>query len=358
MASRLPLVAVVIATTAIVLEAAPIWTTQTSNSTASLRGVSAVDDKIAWASGSRATVLRTIDGGETWTPIPVPGAEGLDFRDVDAVDDKTAYILSIDSGPKSRIYKTTDAGATWQLQFQNDDPKAFYDAMTFADRDFGVAVSDSVDGQFVVRMTRDGGRAWSRVPPERLPPAQPGEGYFAASGTNVALAGRTHIWLATGAAPRARVVRSTDGGATWSVSDTPLPGGPSSGIYSIAFRDRLNGIVVGGDYSKESEAIDNIAITRDGGASWTLVKRPDGTSALSGFRSVVAYVPGTKSIMAIGPSGSDISTDDGATWTAIEGPGFHTFSFAKGKPIGWGAGSRGRIAKLSRWTLTEPELNR
>jgi photosystem II stability/assembly factor-like uncharacterized protein len=343
---RLRFAAAGVALAVLALEAAPVWTPQTTNSTASLRGVSAVDDRVAWASGSRATVLRTIDGGETWTSIAVPGADGLDFRDVDAVDASTAFILSIDSGPKSRIYKTVDAGATWQLQFQNDDPKAFYDAMTFADPDYGVAVSDSVDGQLVVRMTRDGGRAWTRVPPDRLPPALPNEGYFAASGTNVAVLGRTHIWLATGAAARARVVRSTDGGSTWTVADTPLPGGPSSGIYSVAFRDALNGIVVGGDYGKETEAIDNIAITRDGGATWKLVKRPDGKSALSGFRSVVAYVPGTTSLIAIGPSGSDMSTDDGETWTPIEGPGFHTFSFAKGRAIGWGAGSRGRIAKL------------
>lgn len=335
-----------LAAAAAAIDAAPVWTLQTSHSTASLRGVSAADERVAWASGSRATVLRTLDGGTNWTTIAVPGADGLDFRDVDAIDADSAYILSIDNGPKSRIYKTADAGATWQLQFQNDDPNAFYDAMAFADRDFGVAVSDSVDRRFVVRMTRDGGRTWPLVPADRLPEAQQGEGYFAASGTNVALVGRTHIWLATGAAARSRVIRSTDGGATWAAADTPLPGGPSSGIYSIAFRDAMNGVVVGGDYSKEAEAIDNIAITRDGGATWKLVKRPDGTSALSGFRSVVAYVPGTTSVIAIGPSGSDISNDDGETWTAIEGPGFHTFSFGRGKTTGWGAGSRGRIARL------------
>jgi photosystem II stability/assembly factor-like uncharacterized protein len=324
------------------------WTTQTTGVTATLRGVSAVSERVAWASGSRGTVLRTADGGETWQVLTVPDAAALDFRDVDAIDASTAYILSIGNGSASRIYKTTDAGATWTLQFQNEDPAAFFDAMAFWDANAGIAVSDSVGGQFVVISTTDGGRTWTRIPPDRLPPAQDNEGYFAASGTNVAvLKGTGHVWLGTGAAARARVLRSADRGATWQVAGTPLIAGPTMGIYSIAFRDPQNGIVVGGDHAKEAEAIDNVAVTRDGGATWALVKKADGTSALSGFRSVVAYVPGTSSMLAVGPSGSDISRDDGSTWAPIEGPGFHTFSFAPGLTTGWGAGGRGRVARFT-----------
>ena len=68
-----------------------------------------------------------------WTKLTVPDAEKLDFRDVDAIDATTAYVLSIGPGPASRIYKTTDAGADWTLQFTNEDPKGFFDAMAFWD---------------------------------------------------------------------------------------------------------------------------------------------------------------------------------------------------------------------------------
>src|SRR4051794_3943436 len=88
----------------------PRWTTQTSGVTARLRGVSAVSEQVAWASGSNSTVLRTIDGGATWNSLTVT-TEKLDFRDIDAIDENTAYILSIGTGETSRIYKTTDAGA-------------------------------------------------------------------------------------------------------------------------------------------------------------------------------------------------------------------------------------------------------
>jgi photosystem II stability/assembly factor-like uncharacterized protein len=319
------------------------WTAQTSGVTARLRGVSAVNEQVVWASGSAGTILRTENGGATWKKLVVPGTEKLDFRDIDAVSARTAYALSIGAGEQSRIYKTADAGASWTEQYVNRDPKAFFDAMAFWDTDRGIAVSDSVDGQFVILMTRNGGRNWSRVPPDLLPAALPGEGAFAASGTNVAMHGRNHVWVGTGAAAQARVLRSNDGGQTWKVATTPLAAGPSSGIFSVAFRDGQNGIVVGGDYRKESEAVNNAAITTDGGITWTAV------SGLTGFRSVVAYVPRARraTLLAVGPSGADYSEDDGRHWTPVPGAGFHAFSFSPTGRFGWGVGENGSIGRLA-----------
>jgi photosystem II stability/assembly factor-like uncharacterized protein len=174
-----------------------------------------------------------------------------------------------------------------------------------------------------------------------LLPALENEGAFAASGTNIAVFGTSHAWIGTGASAKARVLRTDDGGWTWQVAETPLAAGPSAGIFSIAFRDARHGIIVGGDYRKEQEAVNNLAVTSDGGVTWTLVK------GLSGFRSVVAYVPGTTTLVALGPSGGDYSTDDGQTWKPIGGPGFDTFSFAPRTSIGWAAGADGRIGKLT-----------
>ena len=326
------------------LAAAPRWTPQTSGGTATLRGVSAVSDTVAWASGSDNTILRTSDGGRTWQPLTVT-TDKLDFRDVDAIDVNTAYLLSVGTGPLSRIYKTTDAGAHWTLQFTNPDPKGFFDAMTFWDADHGIVAGDSVDGHFSIFLTPDGGRTWTPAPREGLPPALPNEGAFAASGTNVAVHGRNDVWFGTGAGPKARVLHSRDRGRTWTIADTPLPSGRSSGIFSVAFRDATHGVVVGGDYSKEKEAVDNIAVTSDGGRTWTLAKG----HALSGFRSVVAYMPGARTtLIAVGPQGADWSTDDGRTWVPIDGQGFHTFSFSKSGKVGWGAGGRGSLARFER----------
>lgn len=320
---------------------APRWSLQTSGVTARLRGVSAVSERVAWASGSGATVLRTADGGATWRKLNVT-SEALDFRDIDAIDVRTAYVLSIGNGPASRIYKTTDAGATWTMQFKNDNPKVFLDAMSFWDENNGIVFGDSVDGQFYILMTDNGGRTWSRVSTTALPPALQNEGAFAASGTNIAVFGKTHAWIGTGAGAKARVLRTSDRGRSWQIADTPLAAGASAGIFSIAFRDAKNGVVVGGDYRKEQEAVDNLAITDDGGATWKLAK------GLSGYRSVVAYVPVTKTpaLIALGPTGGDYSLDGGQTWSPIEGRGFDTFSFVPRIATGWGAGAEGALGKL------------
>ena len=320
----------------------PCWTSQQTGVTARLRGISAVSAHIVWASGSSSTVLRTTDGGDTWQKLTVTN-EQLDFRDVDAVDDRTAYVLSIGNGPASRIYKTTDAGNTWELQFKNEDPKAFYDAMAFWDAKHGIAVGDSIDGQFCI-LTTVNGKDWHRVPPTSLPAALENEGAFAASGSNIALFGKSKAWIATGAAAKSRVLRTHDRGHTWAIADTPLKSGPSSGIFSIAFRDAKHGIVVGGDYTKEQIALNNLAITKDGGITWKLI------SGLSGYRSAVAYVPGTRAIVAVGPNGADYSEDDGQSWTPVSRRGFDTLSFVPNKrgsnAIAFSAGTRGTMAKV------------
>ena len=266
--------------------------------------------------------------------------ERLDFRDIDAISAVVAYALSIGPGASSRIYKTSDGGERWELQFANTDPKVFLDAMAFWDSERGIAFSDSVDGQFVLLRTVNGGRAWERVAADRLPPALPGEGAFAASGTNVATNGRTLAWVGTTAG---RVLRTTDAGQTWSVVKTPIRTGESAGIFSIAFRDATHGVVVGGDYKKEREAVENVAVTSDGGITWSPVK----DHGLSGYRSVVAWTAGKPNdLLALGPSGADLSRDAGATWMPVA-EGFDTLSFAPRSRTGWAAGDQGRIAKVT-----------
>lgn len=326
-----------------------VWQSQPSGVTVRLRGVSAVSGDVAWASGAQGTVLRTLDGGRTWQARPVAGASALDFRDVDAVTAQTAYALSIGPGDASRIYKTRDGGTTWTLQLTVTDPKMFLDAMAFRDEAHGVAFSDSVDGRFVVFTTANGGADWRQVPADRLPPALPGEGAFAASGTNVAMKPGGRIWIGTTAS---RVLRSADDGRTWTVVQTPLATGQATGIFSIAFRDATHGVVVGGNYQQEKAAVDNVATTSDGGLTWTRGPGP----GLSGFRSVVAWWPGNGRIgvdgrsggwLAVGPSGSDWSVDDGRTWTPAGGDGYDALSLVPADSTGWATGAGGRLARVT-----------
>jgi photosystem II stability/assembly factor-like uncharacterized protein len=215
------------------------WQQQTIRSDADFRGLCAVSAKVAWVSGTKGTYGRTTDAGKTWSVGTVPGAAKLDFRDVEAFGESTAYLLSAGPGEDSRIYKTADGDSTWILQFKNPDHEAFFDAIAFWDDKNGVALSDPVQGQFQLIVTDDGGTNWKRLSAKNLPPALPNEGAFAASGSCLVTQGKNDVWFCTGGAKAARVFYSKDRGQNWTVSETPiLAGAASAGIFSIAFRDR------------------------------------------------------------------------------------------------------------------------
>ncbi len=237
------------------------WQEQTIKTNADFRGLCAVSPKVAWVSGTKGTYGRTIDAGKAWTVGTVPGAEKLDFRDVEAFGETTAYLLSAGPGTASRIYKTVDGGKTWILQFENKEPKAFYNAIAFWDEKNGIALSDPVKERFQLIITDDGGTNWKKLPEKGLPQALPKEGAFAASGTCLVARGEKDVWFSTGGAKRARVFHSNDQGQNWTVSETPiLAGSESVGIFSIAFRDQNHGMIVGGDYRKPNENGANAAI--------------------------------------------------------------------------------------------------
>ncbi len=318
------------------------WEPQASGSSASFRGLDAVSDEVVWVSGTGGTWGRTVDGGESWRMGTVPGAGELDFRDVDAFDATTAYLMSAGPGELSRIYKTADGGETWVLQHTNPSPEGFFDGMAFWNAERGVVYGDPVGGRFSVLTTADGGATW--VPAERLPPALDGEAGFAASGSGVAVADGGHAWFGTGG-PAARVFRSADNGRTWTVATTPIRSGSgSAGIFSLAFRDRLHGVAVGGDYTLPEESAANAARTVDGGVTWSLIE----ASPPAGYRSAVAYLPGLggRALIAAGTSGSDLSLDDGETWASLGTVGYNAVSFAAAPCSGWAAGPEGRIARL------------
>ena len=320
------------------------WQRQSVNTTADFRGLSVVNENITWASGTRGTFVRTVDGGKTWQVGAVQGAEDLDLRDIEAFDANIAYVLSIGPGELSRIYKTTDGGATWTMQFKNTNEKAFFDAFAFWDEDHGIAVSDPVDGKFLFITTNDGGKSWEPLTPQRIFPAFPGESLFAASGTCIVTQGKTNVWFVTGG-PGARVFGSTDRGLTWSTTATTIASGvESAGIFSVAFYDANIGIVVGGDYKKPNESKDTVALSSDAGFRWKLNK----TALPAGFRSCVVYVPGTKAktLIAVGASGSDISNDGGETWREIDKENYNSVRFINTR-TGWAVGPKGMIAKFA-----------
>jgi photosystem II stability/assembly factor-like uncharacterized protein len=330
--------------------AAAQWIPQQGGTTAEFRGLSAVSGLVAWASGTRGRVAHTSDGGRTWKVDTIPEASSLDLRAIFATNGRRIWTMSAgpaDSG-QAKIFHTED-GTNWSRQFNTSEKGVFLDALGFWDNDHGIALSDPTDGKLFVLVTDDGGKGWSRVPPERAPAMLTGEAAFAASGTCLVVQGKSNVWIGTGGAATARVFRSTDRGRTWSVADTPVhAGGSASGIFSVAFADATHGVAVGGDYTKPRQPFDNVAITSDGGQTWRVAHGP----MPQGYMSGVAFVPGTsgRSLVAVGLAGTARSDDAGDSWTMIDSVAYNTVAFAT-HDDGWAVGPRGRIA---RWAPTIP----
>ena len=315
------------------------WQRQTIDTDAHFRGLSVVSPKIAWVSGTKGTFGLTTDGGKTWSADVVPDANKLDFRDVEAFSETTAYLLSAGQGTASRILKTIDGGKTWSLQFQNSDPEGFYDAIAFWDETHGIALGDPLKGHFQLVATDDGGANWKPLPSANLPPALPNEGAFAASGTCLITHGANDAWFCTGGAKTARVFHSANRGRTWTVSDTPIVAGvASAGIFSIACRDSTHGMIVGGDYRNPATVGANAAITADGGKTWAVVDKS------LPFRSGIVWAHDRW--VAVGTSGSH-SSKDGVVWNLLDRENYNSVGFASTGEV-WAVGPKGRIAKLAR----------
>jgi photosystem II stability/assembly factor-like uncharacterized protein len=315
------------------------WELTPTGSTARLRGLSVVSSSVVWASGA-GTVLRTVDAGATWQQVTPPGTGGLLFRDVEAFDAQDALILAIGPVDASRVYRTKDGGQTWTLTFLNDDPNAFYDCMAFFDEHRGLALSDPVDGRFRIISTANGGLTW-RVLDADMPPALAGEAAFAASGQCLVTAGGRDAFFGTGAGAEARVFRTGDRGQSWQVSTTSMLSGPSAGINALAFRDPRHGLAAGGDFFAPTVAPDSLALSDDGGAVWELV-----VNAPNEYRSGAHWVDGRVAII-VGPTGSDVTQDAGASWRRIDSGSFDTVDCA-GDWVCWASGEQGRAAFLVR----------
>lgn len=347
----------------------PNITPQTSGTSQLLIAVSPVNSRIVWAAGTGGTFVMTTDGGEHWKAAVVPGAETLEFRDVFGVSDKIAYLMSIGNNTTDfRIYKTTDGGANWNIEFTNQTVNAFYDCFAFWTPKRGITHSDSVNGVFPAIRTTDG-TTWQSIA-ANMPPALPGEASFAASGTCITTEGDKNAWIATGGSTIARILATRDGGDTWKAFDTPLVSSPSAGAISVAFRDAQHGIVGGGDLASNDAA--DVATSDDGGQTWTLTNKPP----VEGAIFCLAYARGNRhdnaeqsnhdgnrgedefehqhAVVVTAEAAPDFSSgpaawtpDEGQTWFTIPGvSGNWAVAFANPK-AGWFVGNNGQILKVS-----------
>lgn len=325
------------------------WQRQASAADVELRGLAVVSDKVAWASGAKGTVLRTTDG-EHWTRLNLPDAEAFDFRDIEAFDSNTAIVMGAGPGAASRMYRTRDGGATWQLLVVNKEPEGFWDAMAFWDAKNGIVFGDPVRGAFQVLVTKDGGDNWQLMEDPKGLAALPQEGAFAASGTCLSVAGSSDAWFVTGGAAQARAFHSADRGRSWKAAVLPIPAAAATkGAFSVGFASGGRGFAVGGDYKETALGTLNGAASMDGGEGWT-----PAPILPVGFMSAVVPVPGAHStFVAVGLAGSGYTRDGGKSWIVIDQETkLNAVGFAA-NGAGWAVGPKGLIVRYAGASLTQ-----
>ncbi len=321
----------------------PSLEAQESGTEALLQAVSPVTDDVVWVSGHQGTYSRSVDGGITWETAVVPGADTLQFRDVHAASASEAWLLSAGPGELSKVFHTNDAGATWTLQWTNPEPDGFYDCFDFWDAKRGALYGDAVDGGLRIMRTEDGGETWKLVPAKALPPAGEGEGGFAASGTCLVTGDEGRGWISTGNADPSRVLVTTDHGRSWEARGQPISGGSGGGLFSVSFKDELQGVVFGGSLNPDAEPGPRVAVSTDGGKSWTVAGEPTIAGAIFGG----AWVPGTEAplMVIVAPTGADYSLG-GQRWISLDTEAYWGIGFAS-TDAGWLVGPGGRITKVT-----------
>lgn len=340
-----------LATTAACGAPNPVLLTPLSSGTpALLQAVSAPGSGVVWLSGHEGTWVRSTDGGATWYAGTMDGAEDLQFRDVEAFDAATAYLMSAGSGGLSRIYRTDDGGDTWRLQFRATEPDAFLDCMAFWDRDRGLAYGDAVDDAPYILRTDDGGDHWARVPAAALPHALEGEGGFAASGTCLTAAPGGRAWVATGNASPARVLRTDDWGRSWTVAEVPVVAGPAAGLTTVRVAGGGWGVALGGVIGNDTTVQANAAVSTDDGRSWAPAAPPVFPGPVYGAALLGTDAPpgpASPVVVAVGPRGLAYSADGLSTWVLVDSAAYWAVEFPPAARTGWAVGPAGRLVRLT-----------
>ena len=317
----------------------PHWESLYPNTSASFRGLSAVSNQVCWASGTNGTIIKTINGGQTWSVTTLQHYDSVDFRDIHAFDAKTALVLS--AGWPAIILRTIDGGETWDKVYQGHDTRLFFDAIDFWDDKNGIAFSDALSDTLQIITTQDSGKSWQLLPDSTLPLVHKGQGGFAASGTCLKTFGEGNVIIGLGN-KEATTLISNDYGKSWKNSSTPLDfGAPSKGNYSFDFISDKEGYCVGGDFYGDSVSTQSIAKTIDGGLTWSIVN----DSTINGkYRSCIKYID-EKRLVASSRTGCNYSDNGGETWHNLEGQ-YYSLSVTKDGAV-WASGSKGNLGKLS-----------
>lgn len=315
----------------------------------SLRGMSVPSEKVIWASGSRGSVVKSVNGGESFEWMQVKGYETRDFRAIHAWDDKEVLIVAV--AAPAVILKTMDGGINWNKVYENTDTSMFLDAVKFKDDYSGTVIGDPINDTIFLLNTNDRGAHWNKVSSSFWKSkVKEGEAFFASSNSNIAYLNDEIVFISGGLKSR-----------LWMnglAMDLPIiQGANSTGANSLSISPSLNHIVTaGGDFSKPNEVNNNfVKLDRfkipntsykhlsETKYTWRINKK---VNNLNGYKSSLIYL-NNKWIVACGTSGVELTKNRGKNWDKISNESFHVAYKQPNKKAAFFAGSGGRIGFMN-----------
>jgi photosystem II stability/assembly factor-like uncharacterized protein len=311
------------------------WALEASGTVQSFETMVAVDTNIVWAAGRSGVVVKTEDGGNSWTLKSLP-EDNLNIYGMDAQNENLAWVVTYSSAnSQTSLYKTSDGGDSWVMKYTSSAVDAWYNDVKFFDENSGIFYGDPEDGYFAVYTTEDGGESWTRViSPEILAPNSSGE-YGVVN--NMAIKGSS-VWFGTqnSSGNNVRIFFSTNKGLTWNV--TEIEDDFTGAINSFDFLNESYGVFVSNS---------NFGKTNDGGLTW----RTTNTFFLN--TRGISFAT-SSSLIAVSPyrggeyyPTANLSIDGGNNWSSVDTDisDFLTDVDFVNSSTGWAVGNDGVILK-------------
>ena len=314
-----------------------------------IRALAVLNDSTVWFAGSKGVWGYTNNNGLNWHIDTIKIENAIpELRSIKITPNGNVFLINI-SNPAA-VFRSIDQGENWKMVYSDTIKNAFFDAVNFWDDANGILLGDAIDGCFHFAETHDNGKTWARISCDSLPTAQLNENPFAASNSNIAMEGSS-VWIPMGGKSPSQVYYSNNYGKKWKSSSTPIIWGETmTGIFSVDFLNDSVGVVAGGNWEEVELKCANLALTKDGGKSWSILNN----SGNAGYISCIQWLPetnGNRLITMTGrgrPSKSTIGIYDFSTnkWTVFNNPKSYLAIKCASKNVAWVSGKHW-IGKLT-----------
>ena len=253
------------------------WTSHDLGVNFHASSISIVNSQIGYLSGTNSRVMKTTDGGTTWTELPQPISTNYDLYTIDFVTADTGWIfVNFSNVSGGNIFKTTNGGQSWVQQTNGVSASIYHADMISSSVGYHCLNSSNRP----IYKTTDGGATWTAI-------TTPLTGNI----RSLKVFDENNLIISASSGTN-RLARSTNGGTTWTVIPLPF----TVDITSIDFTSLAAGFIIGNSTTVAGRTLDS-------GATWTfhnlaltaltrvIALHPDTAFVFGTYASILKFIP-------------------------------------------------------------------